>query len=118
LARRIAAARRYEEEQAVALGLTATFVAALTPGRGSGAFSQHSEVERASCTTAFGHSSPLPLALLAAVPLGEAPSLRKAGTRVCSMNVGGWELLLLIIFVSVLAALFFGVRASTRKDRR
>jgi len=34
------------------------------------------------------------------------------------MNVGGWELLLLIIFVSVLAALFFGVRAATRKGRR
>jgi hypothetical protein len=31
---------------------------------------------------------------------------------------GGWELLLLIIFLSILAALFFGIRAAVRKGRR
>jgi hypothetical protein len=31
---------------------------------------------------------------------------------------GGWELLLLIIFLSILAALFFGVRAVVRAGRR
>lgn len=31
---------------------------------------------------------------------------------------GGWELLLLIIFLSILASLFFGVRAVVRASRR
>jgi hypothetical protein len=34
------------------------------------------------------------------------------------MNVGGWELLLLVIFLLVMAGVFFAVRAAIRAGSR